>query len=146
MALTESSSVTVARGGLVATPGRDPQRTVVWMTGDHDATTVAALSENLARAIALDDAELVVDLSDVTFMSASTIGVIVRARAFLRVRSRTMSLRAASSSARLVFEACHLADLLDAPVVTTARVTNDAVALGTWVEVPKTDPTGAAGA
>ena len=51
MALAESSSVS-SHGGLVAFGGRDADR-VVWLQGEHDISTVAALSETLARAIAL---------------------------------------------------------------------------------------------
>ena len=64
-----------------------PTRTVVWLRGEHDLSTVDSLSEIMARAIALDDADVVVDLSDVVFMSAATVGVIIRAREFLRLES-----------------------------------------------------------
>ena len=36
------------------------------------------LSQTVARAIALDDDDLVIDLSGVEFMGAATIGVLVR--------------------------------------------------------------------
>ena len=75
--------MTVSRRRLLAFARRDAARTVVWLRGEHDVSTVAALSETLARAIALDDADLVVDLSDVQFMGAATVGVIVRARELL---------------------------------------------------------------
>jgi hypothetical protein len=64
----EISSVTVSRPLVTAFAGRNPDRTVVWLRGEHDVSTVAALSETMARAIALDDADVVVDLSDVQFM------------------------------------------------------------------------------
>lgn len=38
----------------------------------------------MARAVALDDSDLVVDLSDVQFMDAATINVLLRSREFLR--------------------------------------------------------------
>ena len=98
MALAESSSVTSSRGP-VAFPVRDCDRTVVWLRGEHDVSTVAALSQTMARAIALDDGDLVVDLSGVDFMDAATVGVIVRARDFLELQSRSLTLRAPSTCA-----------------------------------------------
>ena len=44
MELAESSSVTSHRGP-VAFPARDADRTVVWLRGEHDVSTVAALSQ-----------------------------------------------------------------------------------------------------
>ena len=52
MALTEYLSVRVPRRGLEALAGREVNRTVVLLRGEHDASTVAALSEAMARAIA----------------------------------------------------------------------------------------------
>ena len=61
MALAESSAVTSSRGP-VAFPVADADRTVVWLRGEHDVSTVAALSQTMARAIALDDGEVPVVL------------------------------------------------------------------------------------
>lgn len=138
MALTESSSVTASRG-LASHEGRDADRTVVWLRGEHDISTVAGLSETMARAIALDDADLVVDLSGVQFMDASTIGVVIGARNFLRPRSRSLALRSPSRCARRVLDLCGLAGLVDPGPVEGTRITEPADALGTWVAVPATD-------
>jgi anti-anti-sigma factor len=70
--------VTSTRGPLTF-PAPAADRTVVWLRGEHDVSTVSALSQTMARAIALDDGDLVVDLSGVQFMDAATVGVIVRA-------------------------------------------------------------------
>jgi anti-anti-sigma factor len=145
VALAESSVVTSHRG-LVAFAERDAHRTVVWLQGEHDVTTVAALSQTLARAIALDDSDLVIDLSGVEFMDAATIGVIVRARDFLAQRSRSMSLRSPSTCARRIIDVCDLADLLDADLLDLsplagARTTAATAALGRLVPVPTTDRT-----
>ena len=110
MALAESSSVTSSRGP-VAFPVPESDRIVVWLRGEHDVSTVAALSQTMARAIALDDGDLVIDLSGVDFMDAATVGVIVRARDFLDVQSRSLTLRSPSTSAARVLDLCHLADL-----------------------------------
>jgi len=112
VALAETSSVTSTRGPLTF-PAPDADRTVVWLRGEHDVSTVAALSQTMARAIALDDADLVVDLSDVQFMDAATVGVIIRARDFLALQSRALVLHAPSACAARVLDLCALADLLE---------------------------------
>jgi anti-anti-sigma factor len=71
--------------------GPEPGPTVVWLRGEHDITTDRALSLTVARAIALNDAPLVLDLSEVEFLGASTLEVIVRAREFLHHRSRSLT-------------------------------------------------------
>lgn len=109
----ESSIVTVSRRAPAASVGTEAGRTVVWLRGEQDVTTVAALSQALARGIALDDADLVVDLSEVRFMDAATIGVIIRARNVLRLRSRSLALRSAWGLTRRVLDLCGLVDLID---------------------------------
>ena len=69
------------------------------------------LSDTLARAVTLDDADVVVDLRDVLFMDAATLGSIVAARNRLRSQSRSLTLRAPSSSADRVLRLCGLTDL-----------------------------------
>jgi anti-anti-sigma factor len=94
--------------------GRDPGRldgspdapTVVWLRGDHDLSTVHDLSAVLSGAIADDDRDVVVDLSRVGFLSAATVGVLLRARQDLRSRSRSLTLRAPSPAADRVLAAC----------------------------------------
>ena len=113
MELAESSSSVTSHHGPVAFPARDADRTVVWLRGEHDICTVAALSQILARAIALDDGDLVVDLSGVQFMDAATVGVILRARDFLRLQSRSVALRSPSPCAARVLDLCELGDLLE---------------------------------
>jgi anti-anti-sigma factor len=138
MALAESSSVT-SRRGLVAFAERDADRTVVWLQGEHDVSTVAALSEIMARAIALDDADLVVDLSGVQFMGAATVGVIIRARDFLGLRSRSLTLRSPSTCAGRILDVCGVADLLEDRPVAATRGTGTKGALGRLVPVPAAD-------
>ena len=72
---------------------------IVWLVGEHDLSTDDALCATLASAIALDSAGLILDLSGVEFMAASTLGVIVWARAFLRQRARSLTVRAPSALA-----------------------------------------------
>ena len=145
MAPPESPFATRTRGE-ASFSGLDTDRTVVWLRGEHDLATVAELAATLARAIAIDDADLVIDLSDVQFMDASTVRLIVRTRDFLRTRARNLGVRAPSDGARLVLDRCGLSHLVDPhPVVTkharlTKHLTGTMGALATWVRVPVAEP------
>ncbi len=61
--------------------GLDP--TVASLRGEHDLSTVPALCETLAEAIADGGADLILDLSAVEFLDASTVRVITAAGEFL---------------------------------------------------------------
>jgi hypothetical protein len=91
----------------------------------------------LAGAIARDNADVVVDMSDVQFMGAATVGVLIRARELLRTRSRSLVVRSPSWCARRVLELCGDTGLLDR--AEAAALTGTAGALGTWVPVPAAD-------
>jgi hypothetical protein len=64
--------------GLPGGPEAEPK--VMWFQGDQNVSTDAALCQEPARAITLDRAGLVLDLSGAEFIGASTLGVIVRAQ------------------------------------------------------------------
>ncbi len=72
-----------------------------------------ALCETLAGAIAVGGADLILDLSAVEFLDASTVRVIVAAGEFLRARSRSLVLRSPSSCAQRVLDLCGLSDLVE---------------------------------
>jgi anti-anti-sigma factor len=113
MAVIESSTPThLARPAAL---GSDVDCNVVWLRGEHDLSTSSADAEALACAIARNDSSITVDLSDVRFMDASTIRTLVRARAFLDERSRSLTLRSPSRCAALVIRACGLEGLVDVP-------------------------------
>lgn len=96
-----------ARRGVVAGPR------IVSLHGEHDCSTADDLVALLSDAIALDDADLVVDLRDVTFIGASTLGVLVRIHSTLGVQGRILALRSPSSLARRVLDICGLNDLVE---------------------------------
>lgn len=137
--LNESPSVSVCCRGS-AHPGNDPLRTVVWVRGHHDVATREHLSLTVAQAACLDDADVVVDLSGVTFMDASTIGTIVGAHNRLRARSRSLCIRAPSVFARRLLDVCELTFLIDDEPPAVAQPPS-AAALNSWVTVPATDRT-----
>jgi anti-sigma B factor antagonist len=105
------------------------QATVVWVAGEHDGGTRARLSRALYEAGQLDDGDVIVDLSGVTFMDASTVGTLVGAGNLLRAQSRSLGLRSPSRAALRALELCGLAD-----------IATSAPALRSWVEVPAIPP------
>jgi anti-sigma B factor antagonist len=132
--LTTASNRNVPLADRLAFAERDSDRTVVWLRGEHDASTVTELWETMGQAIALDDADLVVDLSGVEFMGSATVGVIIRARESLRPRSRSLTVRCPSRCAQRVLDLYGLSELLDCgPVETT---------LGPWADFDSTSVAG----
>jgi len=99
--------------------GRDGEATVVRLRGEHDASTADALSQILARAMALsrDGGDLVIESSQVTFMGAATVGLIIQAQEALRQQSRSLTLQSPSPPARRILELCGLS-VLFAPRLT----------------------------
>ena len=96
-----------------ATVRRHGDRTVISLHGDQDITTAPVVADTLARVIAMDDADLVVDLRDVTFLSAAVIRLLVRSRALTDRYHRSMTLRAPSPCAARVLAICGLTDFVE---------------------------------
>jgi anti-anti-sigma factor len=95
---------------------RDGDGTVVWLDGEHDIATVPALAGVLTRAISADDADLVVDLSGVTFLGAAPIGELIRSLELLRLRSRKLTVRSPSTFVRRVLDLCGFPGLVQPEV------------------------------
>jgi anti-anti-sigma factor len=113
--------------------GSEPEPIVVWLTGEHDISTDGALCLTLSRAIALQPAAFVIDLSGMEFMSASMLETIARARELVRQRSRSLTVRSPSAFVRRIVDACDLTDLLGPEAGNLGGK-----ALGSWVAVPAT--------
>jgi anti-anti-sigma factor len=104
-------------------PGRHPftapsvsragDRTVVWLAGDNDIATQPLLMATLTHATSFDSADVIVDLSGVTFISADTIGAVIRVQNSLRRTSRQLVLRAPSRFAARVLDLCGLTYLVE---------------------------------
>ena len=117
----ESSLIAVAQRAMAPSARGTPHRPVVWLRGEHDASTAAALSATMAEAIALDNANVVVDLSEVDYMGVATVVVFIDAVELLRLRSRSLILRAPSMVTRRVLEVCDLAHLIEPAVRPVGR-------------------------
>jgi anti-anti-sigma factor len=123
--------------------GPETSPTVVWLQGKHDVATDGELRRVLACVIGANDAAIVLDLSDVELMSASTLGVIVAARELLRQHSRSLTVRCPSAFVRCIIGICALDDLFGSSGQKTDDGAGDA--LVSWVEVPSSVPEHIAG-
>jgi anti-anti-sigma factor len=135
MAPIEPLSATIARDDLLGVAASDTTGVVVWLGGEHDLSTVVELSAALAQAITLGDADVVVDVTEVQYIGAATVGVLYRARELLRAQSRCLVLRSPPRCVRRVLELCGDTDLLT-PAAATPLTGSAAGALRTWVPVP----------
>jgi anti-sigma B factor antagonist len=113
MARAGSCFFTVDGPPLTPDAGLETSPTIIWLRGEHDIATDGALRHTLARAIALNRAAIVVDLSRVELMSASTLGVIIAGKNSLREQSRSLTMRAPSPHVRRVIGICGLDNLLN---------------------------------
>lgn len=111
---------------------------VVAMRGEYDPSTVDALSETFSAAMAVDDTDLVVDASEVRFLDASTLGVMIRAQKLLREASHSLLVRSPSACVRRLCKICDLDSLIE-----DRNTSGDALiggSLETWVAVPASIP------
>jgi anti-anti-sigma factor len=66
--------------------------TIVRLAGEHDLSTVPALSDACADAVSTDSADVLLDLSEVTFIDVSTINVLMQLQSDLDGASRTLTI------------------------------------------------------
>ncbi|MEY2419562.1 MAG: hypothetical protein QOG90_2242 [Actinomycetota bacterium] len=135
MAHAESLPISLTRRDPTGVRG-DRMFTVVWLAGEHDPSTTVALAAVIDRASELDDADVLVDLSGVTFIDASVLGTLIAARNRLAARSLSLQLRAPSVVAARLLDRCGLTDHRALPTVFPVHPAGAASALGTWVDVP----------
>jgi anti-anti-sigma factor len=106
---------------------------VVSLRGEQDLSTAARLAAVLAGMSAVGEGDVVIDLNEVRFMDAAIVKVLVAGRDVFRSRSRDLTLRAPSRSARRVLELCGLVGLVD-PVsaVAAGEIGSCVTVRGTW--------------
>jgi anti-anti-sigma factor len=112
----------------------DADTGVVWLRGEHDISTTTALSEVISQVLAAADADLILDLSEVLFMDASTVAVFARTQESLGARSRSLALRSPSRCANRVLELCGFRDLVLGSPVATIHPLEHVVALRALAE------------
>jgi anti-anti-sigma factor len=90
-------------------------RVVVQVTGEVDVATSALLADAIARAMELEAREridLVIDLSDMRFIDASGMSVLVKAAQQARARGGTLVLRSPSPAVRRLLDVLRLGGVL----------------------------------
>lgn len=114
------------------------RRVVVSLWGEHDMASVPIITEALVAAADNSDADVLVDLTAVTFLDCSTVGVIVGGRRMLEQRSRHLTVCVSRGAvAHRLFELCGLDDMIDPGEGDGARRDRSVgTALRTWVQVP----------
>ncbi|HVE64491.1 MAG TPA: STAS domain-containing protein [Mycobacteriales bacterium] len=118
----------------------EQRHTVIYLRGEHDLSTVHSLTDELAPVTATGDADVVLDLSGLRFLDASTVGVIVHAAASLRSQSRTLTLRRPPAFIQRVLDLCGVAHLVE--TAQRPELPDPAAALASWVAVPLMEPDG----
>jgi anti-anti-sigma factor len=88
---------------------RHAQASIITLAGEHDLSTIDADYVALTAAIASCDSDVVLDMRGVTFMSAKTVDLIIRARQVLERQSRSLTLQSPSRSAKRVLDLCGVA-------------------------------------
>ena len=79
--------------------------TTVWMHGEHNGSTAQALSDAIRRAADIDDADVMVDFSDVSSIDMNAVAVILSSTTALRQRSLVLRSRRPSPCVRRFVEA-----------------------------------------
>lgn len=87
---------------------------VVYLRAAQDIVTAPALAAVFDAEIATGSGDLVVDLHDVTFIDAATVGALFHGKILLADTGRQLHLRGARRLVRRVIETCGLGSLLDA--------------------------------
>lgn len=81
-----------------------PRRYVLEVTGDLDVFTAPLLKEQLLAAVEAGAKTIVVDLSAVTFLDSTTLGILVSALRRLRPVGGRLLIAGADTSVRSLFE------------------------------------------
>jgi anti-sigma B factor antagonist len=88
-------------------------RVVMIVRGVLDLPEVAPFREVFAKVCATDCPGVVVDLSGVTFVGSSGLGLLIQARQDLDAAGRSLVVRGVTPAIRKAFEITHLDDLLE---------------------------------
>lgn len=97
---------------------------ILALRGEFDTANARSLRSLIDTAIADGGGDLVLELGQVEFMDASTIGVLIDADAALRRHARALRLRSPSGIGRRLLEVClldHLIDTTSDPIARRCR-------------------------
>ena len=109
MALTDLHSLAAGDHRLRAVPHRP--RTVVFMAGDCDSRSFSAWLGDTPQNRSAFASDVVVDMSEVSFIDAGAIGAMVKVRALLQAHECSFEIRAASRCVRRLLALCELGSM-----------------------------------
>ena len=99
-------------GACAGTNGEFAEPTVIYLWGEHDAATERLIGEVLRDGVDLSTADIIVDLSAVTFFSACSVGALAEARNRLLRESRSLQVRKPPRGALRVLDLCGLGEIV----------------------------------
>jgi anti-anti-sigma factor len=100
---------------------RSPARTVVTLCGEYDSASSNGLSALLTATVGDSQGDVEIDLSQVRFFDASTIGRFVACRDLLAREKRSLTLRGPTPLGAQILSICGLGDLIVSPRTATDR-------------------------
>ena len=106
LASDRSRDEAISRSGSVRVRPPTFEQIVVHLEGEHDLSTVPALTDAFAHAISTDSHCVLLDLSEVTFIDASTIGALIRLRNRLEQDSRDLTIHEPTSCVSRLIDIC----------------------------------------
>lgn len=109
---------------------------VVWICGEHDASTVGEVARLFAEALASTDGDIVVDLSGTQFLGIAPLQLMLKVGEFLASTGRSLEFRAPSRPARVVLDLCGVPWVAAATLPDHSVITGASRALESWVAVP----------
>ncbi len=92
-------------------PSRASRR--IRLTGEQDASTCKALSTLLGEAMDHADIDILLDLTEVTFLDGATARVLIDVRDRLQSHGKHLGLLSPSPSTRRILVLCGLTDIID---------------------------------
>lgn len=89
-------------------------RTIVSLWGEHDLCTADQVARALGRAVDAGAGDIVIDLAQVSFLDASTLGPIAGTDGMLRQQTRSLWVRFPSRLTSRMLTVCDMTRLLEA--------------------------------
>ncbi len=93
-------------------PDRTPSRRVVTASGEVDIASAPRLRDALFDAVLDADGDVVVDLTAVTFMDSTGLGVLANAYKRLGSHGRRLVVKSPTKKVRRVLEVCRLDEVI----------------------------------
>lgn len=113
MTAVVASDLALSQGDCAPFLPRHGNGTVVWVEGECDIATAKVVTDTLTEATSLDDGDLIVDMSGVTFIGIIAIDALMQTRDALLRQSRSLKVRSPSRCVRRLLTLCGHADLID---------------------------------